>query len=297
MEKDQTSGDAGTTGALHLNDTNSSSELHSFSLSATSSYTAGELLPEIQTTTSPTTEEQQQYQHPMNVSGALSILRDVVQQVWKVIKELHKEELPWLKDFFDREQFIPPNDFGDVVSRLNLNLPFYAANYVVICYTVVLPFLLLYDPLFFAILCVFTVTVHSIYLVERKRPKCGSKMYIGGFSVLYRRLADIFLVVLLLLFLFWDGLRTLGLVLLINSVLVLPHAVLRRPTYFDDEELEKLRPKMVQYIIILVLLLLAYLEGKESDGGRGDRCHEYNYHHSHKNEKEVEGREAKEKQE
>ncbi|ESS65485.1 hypothetical protein TCDM_06078 [Trypanosoma cruzi Dm28c] len=92
-------------------------------------------------------------------------------------------------------------------------------------------------------------------------------MRIGGISVHYQRLADIYFIALLLLFVFGNGLRTVGLVLLINTVLIIPHALLRRPTYFDDEELEKMRPKVVQYIITLVLLLLAYLECKGSGGG------------------------------
>ncbi|RNF21263.1 putative RAB-interacting protein [Trypanosoma conorhini] len=294
MKKGHTSDGEGPIGVLRGKDTHSSSEVHSFSSSTFSSSTAGERLPATQAATAPTTEEQQQ-QHPPREGGVFALARDVVLQVWNIVKELQKEELPWMKDFFDREQFVPPKSLGDAVSRANLNLPFYAANYAVICYVVLLPFLLLYNPLFFVLIGVSAVTLHSIYLAERQRSVYGTRMCIGGFSVLYRRLADVFLVVLLLLFLFGDGLRTMGAVLFITGVLVLPHAVLRRPTYFDDEELEKLRPKMVQYIIIFVLLLLAYLEGKESDGGRSYHHHhhhdENNAQHSHKRGKEVEEKE------
>ncbi|KAF8297482.1 hypothetical protein TcYC6_0078780 [Trypanosoma cruzi] len=268
MERNNTGGVGGPVDTPHGRDSSgSSSEPRSFASSSTADFSARGRLPGSPTATFASTEEQEPEQgHRPQSAVDLSSLRDVLQQVWRIRKELQKEELPWIRDFFDREQFCFPKNFGEVASRLNLNIPFFAANYAVIFYTVTLPFLIFYDPLFFVLFCVSALLVHSIQLSRKKRSRYGTTMRIGGISVHYQRLADIYFIALLLLFVFGHGLRTVGLVLLINTVLIIPHALLRRPTYFDDEELEKMRPKVVQYIITLVLLLLAYLECKGTGG-------------------------------
>ncbi|KEG12106.1 putative RAB-interacting protein [Trypanosoma grayi] len=211
-------------------------------------------------------KEEQQQRHCGGVRGYVHY---AMQQMWCIRETLQKEQLPWKKDFFNYKQFFMPKSSSEAIERLNLNLPFYGANYAVVFYSATLPFLLLYDPVFFVLLLVSAILVHSIHLHEKKRAKCGANMCIGGVSILYQNLVDVYIIILWILFFFRDGLRTLGLVLLLNSILILPHALWRRPTYFDDEELEKLRPKTVQYIITLVLLVLAYLECKGAGGKSG----------------------------
>ncbi|CAD2217679.1 PRA1 family protein, putative [Angomonas deanei] len=82
-----------------------------------------------------------------------------------------------------------------------------------------------------------------------------------GREVRYHKIVHVELGVLLALLFFFHGFRTLYTVFFLNLLIVVPHALLRNVTYFDDEDMEKLRPKIVQYIIIIGVLVLLYLEG------------------------------------
>ncbi|ORC90614.1 putative RAB-interacting protein [Trypanosoma theileri] len=202
-----------------------------------------------------------------NDSGIISSSYDLIEKMMEIRGELRKEQLPWMEDFLDQKQFVLPKSKGEALERLNLNLPYYGANYIVVFYTLTLPFLVVYDPLFFLLVFLSAILLHTIHLREKKRSRFAAHISISGICVSYKRIVDLYIIILLGLFLFWDGLRTVGIVLLINGLVILPHAVWRRPTYFDDEELEKLRPKMVQYIISLILLILVYLECKGAPMG------------------------------
>ncbi|KAH9578373.1 Prenylated rab acceptor PRA1 [Trypanosoma melophagium] len=199
---------------------------------------------------------------------------ELVEKLVEIRDVLRRDQLPWLDDFFDRKQFVLPKSKEEAIERLNLNLPYYGANYIVVFYTITLPFLMVYDPLFFLLVSLSAILLHTIHLRERRRSYFGANITIAGISIQYKRLVDFHIIILLTLFFFRDGLRTVGIVLLINSLIILPHAVWRKPTYFDDEELEKLRPKMMQYIISLVLLILVYLECKGAPVGIDKRSHQ-----------------------
>lgn len=201
---------------------------------------------------------------------------DTPQRLRKLHGALRGEKSPWAKNFFEAGQFDFPGSVKEALDRLNLNLPFYAASYAVVFYAVTLPLLLYLDPLFLLFFSIAVALVHAVRRREKTQPKCGGKMCIGGLTVSYTRLVDINLFVFLMLCVFRDGLRTLCVVILMNGCFIIPHAALRRPTYFDDAELEKTRPKMVQYIIMLVLLLLVYLERDDAEEQRSRRGEDKN---------------------
>nr|CCC52144.1 putative RAB-interacting protein [Trypanosoma vivax Y486] len=182
------------------------------------------------------------------VSGSNTLLWALSHTLYDIPKRfnvLHKEQLPWLDDFFNTSDFSLPHSASDVLERLNLNLPYYAANYVIALFPLVATMLLWCGTLFFLAVA-FSFIVVSV--AHRIATRCRDPM-------IY-----LFLVPIVAPLLYWN-LTTLVTFFATSVVLIITHAVCRRPTYFDDEELEKLRPKSVQYLLMGCLMFLCLLEG------------------------------------
>lgn len=174
---------------------------------------------------------------------------------------MEEDRLPWKTDFADLNKMRPPRKLKEVAGRLNLNIPYYLSNYVELFHVITMPFLLLYNTPFFLVTLLAVLMIHSVRLRKRNTRVYGDAAMVLGRPVSYRTLGHVLLIALVLLFIFFNGLRTMMWVTVLNVCFVVPHALLRKPTYFDDEDLEKCRPKMGQYAICLVILALAYLEG------------------------------------
>ncbi|SYZ69116.1 PRA1_family_protein [Leishmania braziliensis MHOM/BR/75/M2904] len=178
-------------------------------------------------------------------------------------KTVEEDRLPWMTDFADIQKMGRPRKIKEIAGRLNLNIPYYSSNYVEIFYAVTMPLLLLYNKPFFIVTFLTIVVIHSIRMHKKKTHTYGDSVVVLGRPISYRNLGHL-LVFALVMLLFFNGLRTLMWVLLLNFCIIVPHALIRKPTYFDDEDLEKCRPKMAQYAICLIILVLAYLEGDTS---------------------------------
>lgn len=185
-----------------------------------------------------------------------------LKHVFRIIEE---DRLPWKADFVDVHKLRLPRKMKEVAGRLNLNIPYYASNYVEVFYVVTMPFLFFYNTPFFLVTFATMVMIHSVTLRRKNTQVYGESVTIFGRPVTYRNLAHVLLFAFAMLFMFFNGLRTLVWVLVLNTCVIVPHAVIRKPTYFDDEELEKCRPKLAQYAIVLLLLALDYLEGDVGD--------------------------------
>ncbi|KAK7197883.1 PRA1 family protein [Novymonas esmeraldas] len=181
-----------------------------------------------------------------------------LRHVYTMIEE---DRLPWSTDFADLHKMRLPRKAREIASRLNLNIPYYSSNYIELCYAATLPFLLLYNTPFFAVTFLTMMMVHSVRMRKKNTRVYGEYADLLGRQISYRKLGHLLVCAFVMLFMFFNGLRTLFWVVLLNSCIVVPHALMRKPTYFDDEDLEKCRPKMGQYAICLVILALAYLEG------------------------------------
>lgn len=177
---------------------------------------------------------------------------------YKMIKD---DRLPWMTDFADIHKMELPRKAKEIAWRLNLNIPYYSSNYIEIFYVVTMPLLFVYNTPFFVVTFLAIVIIHSIRMHKKKTHEYGDSIVMLGRRIRYRKLGHLLVFAMVMLLMFFDGLRTLMWVLLLNVCIIVPHALLRKPTYFDDEDLEKCRPKMVQYAICLVILVLAYLEG------------------------------------
>ncbi|KAG5469074.1 hypothetical protein LSCM4_02470 [Leishmania orientalis] len=200
--------------------------------------------------------------------SSLSLRYEIDCYVWLlryVYKKIEADRLPWMTDFADMEKMELPRKAKEIAGRLNLNIPYYFSNYLEIFYVVTMPLLLVYNIPFFVVTFLTVVLIHSIRM--RKKSTCvyGDGVVVLGRSIGYRKLGHLLLLALAVLFLFFHGLRTLLWVLLLNFCVIVPHALMRKPTYFDDEDLEKCRPKLGQYAICLAILVLAYLEGDACD--------------------------------
>ncbi|CBZ29955.1 conserved hypothetical protein [Leishmania mexicana MHOM/GT/2001/U1103] len=171
------------------------------------------------------------------------------------------DRLPWMTDFADIHKMELPRKAKEIAWRLNLNIPYYSSNYIEIFYVVTMPLLFVYNTPFFVVTFLAIVIIHSIRMHKKKTHEYGDSIVMLGRRIRYRKLGHLLVFAMVMLLMFFDGLRTLMWVLLLNVCIIVPHALLRKPTYFDDEDLEKCRPKMVQYAICLVILVLAYLEG------------------------------------
>ncbi|EAN78594.1 RAB-interacting protein, putative [Trypanosoma equiperdum] len=176
--------------------------------------------------------------------------------IYAILKE---ERLSWRDDFFDVSQLSVPRSTSEVLERLNLNLPFYAANYMTVC-IVVTSLLLFLNPYFLILLCSLVLLLRGLFLHGKYQGRPNHCIYIGGVTVSYYRLLIVTLFVLFLFPVVWSGILNLLFLLLVGAALVLPHAVSRRPVYFHDEELEKRRPKALQYVVVFLLHFLSYME-------------------------------------
>ncbi|KPI85020.1 hypothetical protein ABL78_5929 [Leptomonas seymouri] len=180
---------------------------------------------------------------------------------------IEADRLPWRTDFADMQKMRLPRSAKEMVGRLNLNIPYYSSNYIEVSYAVTMPFLLVYNIPFFLVTFLTLAMIHSIRFRRRNTRVYGESVTVLGRPISYRNLAHILLFAFAMLFMFFSGLKTMIWAIVLNLCIIVPHAAIRKPTYFDDEELEKCRPKLVQYGIILVLLALDYLEGdvREND--------------------------------
>ncbi|KAG5469433.1 hypothetical protein LSCM1_02653 [Leishmania martiniquensis] len=200
--------------------------------------------------------------------SSLSIRNEIDCYLWLlryVYKKIEEDRLPWMTDFADMEKMELPRKAKEIAVRLNLNVPYYFSNYLEIFYAVTMPLLFLYNTPFCIVTFLTLVMIHSIRMRKKSTSVYGDGVVVLGRSIGYRKLGHLLLLALAVLFVFFDGLRTLMWVLLLNFCVIVPHALMRKPTYFDDEDLEKCRPKLGQYAICLVILVLAYLEGDACD--------------------------------
>lgn len=205
------------------------------------------------------------HRHSRNSFSIQNELRCYVGHLKHVFKIIEEDRLPWQADFADIHKLRLPRKMKEVAGRLNLNIPYYASNYVEVFYVVTMPFLFVYNTPFFLVTFVTMVMIHSVTMRRKNTQVYGESVTVLGRPITYRNLAHILLFAFAMLFMFFNGLRTLMWVVVLNVCVIVPHAVIRKPTYFDDEELEKCRPKLAQYAIVLLLLALDYLEGDVGD--------------------------------
>lgn len=204
----------------------------------------------------------QQNTSKFSIKNELLCIRDGIKLLHSAVDE---DCLPWLTDFADLHKMRLPKKPKEIGGRLNLNIPYYSSNYIEIFYVLTFPFLLFYNPLFFVVLLLACFFIQSTVMRKKVTQRYGAAVIVLGRKLPYRILGHIFVCTTVVLSMFFNGLATFGWVLLINLSVVIPHAILRKPTYFDDEDLEKCRPKLVQYALMLLFLGLAYLEGDCSD--------------------------------
>ncbi|KPA81189.1 hypothetical protein ABB37_04527 [Leptomonas pyrrhocoris] len=200
--------------------------------------------------------------------GAFSVrneFRYYVSHLKHLYETIEEDRLPWKTDFADAQKMGFPRKVKEVAGRLNLNIPYYSSNYVEVFYVVTMPFLLVFNTPFFLVTFLTMAMIHSVALRRRNTQVYGESVTVLGRPISYRNLAHVLLFAFVMLFMFFNGLKTMMWVIVLNLCVIVPHAVLRKPTYFDDEELEKCRPKLIQYGIVLLLLGLDYLEGDVSD--------------------------------
>ncbi|KAG5495122.1 hypothetical protein JKF63_02175 [Porcisia hertigi] len=194
-----------------------------------------------------------------------SQLNYFVRNLRYIYKTMEEDRLPWMTDFADIHKMRLPRRGREIAGRLNLNIPYYHSNYREISYLITMPLLLVYNLPFFIVTLLTVSMVHHIRLQKRRMRTYGNGVVVLGRLIRYRKLGHALLIAVAILLLFFDGLQTLLWVLLLNLCIIVPHALIRKPTYFDDEDLEKCRPKLGQYAICLVVLVLAYLEGDPCD--------------------------------
>lgn len=196
-------------------------------------------------------------------SGEFSVQNEIdsfiynCRQFWNSVED---DRLPWRSDFMDPKKLSFPSK-KDIKPRLNLNLPYYASNYIELNYMLCMPMLLILNPAFFFVAALACLAMHSIAIRKKCTDAYGGEFAFLGRVIPYKVLGHVMVVTLIILLLFFNGFRSLGHIILFNCCTVVPHALLRNVTYFDDEELEKCRPKLFQYLLILVFLLLSYIEG------------------------------------
>lgn len=185
-------------------------------------------------------------------------------------ESLEEDRLPWTNDFLDLRKMRRPKNKKEALSRLNLNIPYYASNYVEIFYAITLPFLFLYNLPFFIVVVTTCVLIHSISMRRKELQHYDKKATVFGHEIPYHTLGHTLLLCQVILFVFFNGLNTVVLVLVLNGCVIIPHALLRRTTFFDDEDMEKCRPKLGQYALSLLFLTLCYLEGAADTSGGGN---------------------------
>lgn len=174
---------------------------------------------------------------------------------------IKENELSWRDDFLLLHMMSIPKS-SELFMRLNLNVPYYIYNYVHLMFLVTFPMLVWYNIPYLLVLtanvwCCFLIVHDSFATTGKKRGYIKFMRY----NVRFVYVGHLFVLSWIVILLFFNGARTALYVTLANLAVVVPHALLRRPTFFDDEEMEKLRPKMVNYILMMVFILLSYLEG------------------------------------
>lgn len=187
--------------------------------------------------------------------------RVCVRDVVNFIIMLHQNHLSWRDDFFFFHTMSIPKP-AETFMRINLNVPYYCYNYAQLVIGFTVPILLFYN---FPFLVVLTANCVAVAIIMRKKLDHDAELRgcvsAYGYEIPISYFGHCFVVLWLIVTLFFDGLKTAFLTIVLNVVLVVPHALLRSPTFFDDEELEKLRPKLANYILMLGCLFLLYLEG------------------------------------
>lgn len=174
---------------------------------------------------------------------------------------LHESGLSWRDDFFFFHAMSIPK-VSEVFMRFNLNVPYYIYNYIQIMIVVTVPMLLCYNLLFLVVLAANCVVIDALAEGKlKKSPGNTGVVQLLGYDVRVSHFGHFFLLLWLIVFLFFNGCKTACYLFLLNFLVVVPHALLRTPTLFDDEEMEKLRPKLINYVLMAVLLFLVYLEG------------------------------------
>nr|CCC94260.1 putative RAB-interacting protein [Trypanosoma congolense IL3000] len=192
-------------------------------------------------------------------------------QIWLVVSQpfeayavLEQERLSWFDDFLDTRQFALPRSMSEVLERLNLNIPFYAANYAILCTTLSFLFLLFINPLLLVLVFPSSLLARSAIRYAKRSEGFEHNINPSAANIAYFHFLVTCSTILLLIHVFLIGLFYIVVLLVTNSVVLLSHAVLRRPVYFHDVELEKLRPKTFQYVILLLLSVLECMERRGS---------------------------------
>lgn len=185
----------------------------------------------------------------------------VVVHLTYVMSFIRENELSWRDDFLLFHMMSIPKS-SELFMRLNLNVPYYIFNYIQLMFLVTFPMLLWYNIPYLLILaanvwCSFLIVHDSFAKTGKKR----GYIQVLQYNVRFLYFGHFFLAAWVFILVFFNGVKTSLYVTLVNLAVVIPHALLRRPTFFDDEEMEKLRPKMVNYVLMLLFILLSYLEG------------------------------------
>lgn len=205
------------------------------------------------------------HRHNTNAFSLPNEFRCYVGHLRHLFRTVEEDRLPWKTDFADLHKMCFPCKMKELAGRINLNIPYYSSNYIEVFYVVTMPFLFLYNTPFFLVTFVTMVLIHSIALRRKNTQVYGESVTVLGRPISYRNLAHIILFAFAMLFMFFNGLETLLWTIALNVCIIVPHAAIRKPTYFNDEDMEKCRPKLGQYGIVLLLLALDYLEGDVRD--------------------------------
>eukprot|EP00796_Vickermania_ingenoplastis_P004457 gene4457-3252_t len=186
---------------------------------------------------------------------------DMHDQADAFMNMLDQNHLSWRDDFFFFHAMSVPKK-SQIFMRLNLNIPYYFYNYMQLTILATVPMLLLYNIPFLLLLasnclCIYAI-VRDAFTNDAKRT---GVLTVCGHKIRVSYCVHFFLFLWLIIILFFNGVRTFFYVMVLNGIVVIPHALVRNPTFFDDEEMEKLRPKLINYLLMLVFVTLLYLEG------------------------------------
>lgn len=194
-----------------------------------------------------------------------NLLIDDIKQMANMFRtKYNKYHLSWIDDFFSLELMSIPKK-SEFFMRLNLNVPYYFLNYALLIIIGTFPTLLFLNIPYFVVLVANVFCCFRIFFASLSSPNEGkSCIKIHRWYVPFAYVGHFFVLLWLIIFFFFDGIRTGFYIITLNCILVFPHALLRKPTFFDDEEMEKLRPKLLDYLLMLAFILLAYLEGDSS---------------------------------
>ncbi|CCW63151.1 unnamed protein product [Phytomonas sp. EM1] len=195
-------------------------------------------------------------------SNADDVQWEWVNTLLNIYKRVDKDRLPWQSDFMNLDRMSFPSNSKEVLSRINLNVPYYALNYLELSCMITLPFLFFYNLPFFVVYFITSMLVYGVLVNGIKTSQSHNFVCLWGFQIAYHILGHTLLFAYLVILLFFDGVKTGLVVFWMNLLIVIPHAIWRTPPYFDDEKLEKCRPRLVRYALMLIMLFLVYLEGE-----------------------------------